>query len=443
MIKCNLGGVEMKKLVIPILAVLLIGSISVPAMALDHEFGGFWRTRFWNNTNFSGNDDGSQDVQLVDTRTQIYYTAIFSDEFKLVNKFEMDAVWGDDERGAIGADAVNLEIKNSYADLTLGSWNAKIGTQDKVWSRGLLFDDDFSGAIVRYTGDTMLIPFIWIKAHEGGFGKDANDMDVDYYGLDPRFYMGDLKLNPFVLYVTSNGGGTVDDDNEWTGWPNTTGWDDFSLYYLGANVDYATDMFSAWFTGIFMGGSMNVAEVSVPGFPNYYQSDAAFGTDSVDFSAYLFAAGGSMDFDPVSVHAEVIYASGDDNGYEDDEVGAFWVPAGQSYYWAEIMGMGLFDNQPSAGSPGSRPSNLMAYNLGVAYPMDRLTLGLDIWHASLVEENEDGETELGTEIDVSAQYQLTDDLVIKAVAAYLAAGEATGGGDESPFEVGVQLSVKF
>ena len=60
-----------------------------------------------------------------------------------------------------------------------------------------------------------------------------------------------------------------------------------------------------------------------------------------------------------------------------------------------------------------------------------------------MEENEDGETELGTEIDVSAQYQLTDDLVLKAVAAYLAAGEATCGGDESPFELGVQLSVKF
>ena len=441
----------MKKILVSALMVLLVSAFGMPAMAVDHEFGGYWRTRFFNNTDFSGTDDGSQDVQKVDTRTRLSYTAVFSDELKLVNRFEMDATWGDSARGDIGADGQNFEIKHSYADFSLEDWNFKVGTQPKTFARGFLFDDDFSGAIVRYVGDDMIIPFIWMKVYEGGFGKDANDMDVDYFGLDPRFDMGDLKLNPFVLYATSAGGGTlVDDDGDpatadaWTGWSGATGWDAFSIYYLGANVDYSADMFSAWLTAIYMSGSVDVSDADATSgvYPDYYQ-DTVFGTDSFDFAGYLFAFGGAMNLDAVSLHGQFFYATGDDDGYDDDEVSMFWVPAGQSYYWAEIMGYGIFDDQVSAGSPGSSIGNIMAANVGLEYPMDKLTLALDLWYANLVEDNAAGENELGTEVDVTVTYQLLEDLTVKGVVAYLSAGEATGGGDENPMEVGVVMSLSF
>ena len=125
------------------------------------------------------------------------------------------------------------------------------------------------------------------------------------------------------------------------------------------------------------------------------------------------------------------------------EAAAFFVPAGQSYYWAEIMGMGVFDDKASAGSPGDAISNIIAFNVGVDFPMDKLTLSLDLWYAELAEDNAAGDTELGTEIDVAASYQLLEDLSLKVVAAYLSAGDATGGGDEDPVEVGAKLSLKF
>jgi len=421
----------MKKLLVITLAVLLVGAFTVPAMAVDHEFGGFWNTRFFSASNFSGDDSESQDGRYVDTRTRLYYTAVLSDELKLVNKFEMDADWGDDERGDIGADGQNFEIKHSYADFNLGDWNVKLGTQGKAFARGFVFDSDFSGAIVRLVTDDMVIPFVWMKVFEGGYGEDANDLDLDYYGVDPSFNMGDMKLNPFILLATSAGGGEVNADNEWTGYGNGVGWDALSVYYLGVNVDYNADMFSAWLTGIYSAGSVDVADD--------YQ--AAYGTDSFDVAAYLFAFGGAVNLDAVSVHGQLFYATGDDDDLSDDEASNFFVPAGQSYYWAEIMGFGSFDDQVSNGSPGDAISNVMAFNVGVDLPMDKLTLSVDLWNASLLEEDANGDTALGTEIDVAASYQLLDDLKMKVVAAYLAAGDATG--DENPTELGAVLSLSF
>ena len=406
----------MKKLWIIALSVLLVGAFTIPAMAVEHEFGGYWRTRMYNMTNFSGDDTGVQDNQQADTRTRLYYTAVLSDVVRLVNKFEMDATFGDATRGDIGADGQNFEVKNSYADFKLGDFNVKLGTQGACLARGFLHCDDFTGAVVRYMMDDMVIPFIWIKAYEGGTGDEANDFDVDYYAVDPTFSMGDLSLNPHLVYATSSDG---------SAWGTTSAYESVAIYYLGVSVDYAADMFSAWFTGILESGSVD-----------------AVGGDSMDVAASLVAVGGSFNMDALSIHAQAFYATGDDDA-GDDEITAFFFPKGASYYWAEIMGYGMIDQDVSAGSPADQITNITALNVGVDIPLDKLSLTVDIWNANLVEDNAAGDTALGTEIDVSASYQLLEDLKLQVVAAYLAAGDATGGGDENPTEVGAQISLSF
>ena len=408
----------MKKLLIITLAALLVGAYTVPAMAVDHEFGGYWRTRMYNMTKFTGDDSGDKDAQQVDTRTRLYYTAVLSDEVKLVNKFEMDAVFGDDERGDIGADGKNFEVKNSYADVNLGDFNVKLGTQGTAIARSFIFDADFTGANVGYVGDDIVVPFIWIKVYEGGAGDEANDFDVDYYAVDPVFFMGDLKINPHLLYAKSA------DASAWSATDDVI-YAELAVYYLGVSVDYAADMFSAWFTGIYEAGT----------------ADLATG-DSLDVAATLAAAGGSFNMDALSIHAQAFYASGDDDT-TDGDINSFWAPAGASYYWAEIMGYGAIDEAVSAGSPADAITDIMAINVGVDIPMDKLTLTVDIWNANLVEDDENGDTALGTEIDLAASYQLLDDLKLQVVAAYLAAGDATGGGDENPMELGAIMSLSF
>jgi hypothetical protein len=77
----------MRKLLMGLLAAGLVLAIALPAMAFDSEFGAYWRTRAYVQNAFTGNDKGTKDVQLVDTRTRLFYTAVFSEDFKFVNAF--------------------------------------------------------------------------------------------------------------------------------------------------------------------------------------------------------------------------------------------------------------------------------------------------------------------------------------------------------------------
>lgn len=433
----------MKKFSVLTLAALMVAAFAIPATALENQFGGYFDVRAFTQQNFTGEDETEDmDVTMVDTRTRIYYTAKINDNLKLVNKFEFDAVWGGptDGYGDIGADGVDLEIKNTYADFNLGPVNAKIGTQGTTLARGFLFDDDFSGAIITYNGEGFSIPFIWMKAYEGGMGDDKN-ADVDYYGLAPSLNLGEMiTINPYFLYVTS------DNLNPWanslTGlnFPDGT-FDELDTYYFGVDVDAKFEMGSVWFTGIYQGGEVDVVNTSL------------------DISAWLAAIGGSTTLGPANVHGQFFYASGDDDA-TDNDINVFTGPLGQSYYWSEIMGLGLFDGARESGygsaasnnSCGDAISNIMAANIGASFsPMEKLNVGLDLWYAELAEDIPQGqpgagESKLGTEVDLKLSYELVEGLNLDVVGAYLFAGDATtvkDPNDADPYEIGTQLSLSF
>ena len=413
----------MKKLLFLLLTTAIVVALAMPAGAVDSEFGGYWRTRAFTQKNFSGDDSGTQDLTQVDTRGRIFYTAVFSDDLKWVNKFEWNQTWGDTVGGDIGTDGMGIfRIKNSHANFNLASWNFKAGLQGAVISRGFVFDDDFAGLVASYKADGHTHSFIWMKAYEGGMGDDANDYDVDYYAINPSFKMGNISIAPLLLYVTSEDAsawGKIDDSEE------------VSVYFVGLDLDASLGGGSFWLSAIYETGSADV----VPG------AVATLGIDSIDIEAYLIALGaGFGDF-----HAEFIYATGDDAD-TNDELESFYVPRGQSYYWAEIMGYGVFDNQASNGSCENEISNVMAGNVGMTFKAGDVKLSADIWYASLAEEDGNGNDDLGTEVDLKLTYKLVDNLNLDLIGAYLFAGDATtGGGDdtEDPYEIGTRLSFKF
>jgi len=420
---------NMKKVLVAALAVALAAVMAVPASAFENEFGGYFRVRAYSQSDFTGDDSGDRDYQVVDTRTRLYYTAKFSDDFKLVNKFEIDNTWGDGDLGDIGADCDGaIEVKNTYVDFNMGNYNFKLGTQGAVIARGFVFWDDFSGATITGNYGNVEVPFYWMKINEGGFadGDDTNDADKDAYAVSPVFQSGNMTVNPYFVYVTQKEK-TVDGDL----------FEDFMAYDLGVDLDVALGNANAWFTGIYQGGSVDVNKTDV------------------DMSSYLVAFGGDATLGNISVHGQMFHASGQDQDDPADEINAFvdilsesgsedaqdW--KGQSYYWAEIMGYGTFDPwYGSAGSPTDKISNITAFNIGASMsPMEKLTVGADLWYAMLAEDNAAGDDELGTEIDLSASYALMDNLNLDVVAAYLMAGDATG--DEDPMELGAQLSLSF
>ncbi|MBW2636461.1 MAG: hypothetical protein JRC86_02845 [Deltaproteobacteria bacterium] len=419
----------MKKLFIVLLALGLVVAFSMPACAVENIFGGYWRTRAFMQKDFDGTDTGAKDQQLVDTRTRIYYTAKFSDNFKFVNKFEFNHYWGQFQttnKGAgIGTDNTEqFRIKNSYVDFNVDSVNAKIGLQGYKLARGFLFSDDVAGAVVTYKGDGFSVPFAWLKAYEGGKGIDANEKDVDYYAIAPKFTLDNIKVNPYLLWITS------DDYSGWNTLPAgaaaLTAETETDIYYLGVDVDAKVGAASVWATGIYETGSVEEKGVA-----------------DTDISAYLVALGGSTKVGAATVRGQFFYATGDD---ADADYNAFWVPKGQCYYWSEILGYGIFDTNVNDGC-GYKTSDIMAFNLGATLkPMDKVTVKLDLWNANLAEDDSNGETSLGTEVDVVVTYALLENLKLDVVAAYLFAGDATtGGGDDdaNPYEFGTRLSFSF
>ena len=398
----------MKKIIASAVGLALVGGVAVTtASAVESQFGGYWRTRSFVQSDFTGQD--TPDYNRTDNRTRLYYTAKFNDDFKFVNKFEFNSNWGDTNGGDIGADGDTFRVKNSYADFTLGMVRSTVGIQGAVIQRGFVFDDDFSGFVVRADFGGWTLPVLYTTAVDDDVNVAA-DGDVHLASIMPKFTLGDFTLTPSLTYM------------------NATSGLDASMAWVGLDVDAKFDTVSAWGSFIYSTGD---------------EYDATFTGTGNDQDGYLVAAGASAGI----FHGQAFYASGEDNpGAGDSD--AFASAPGQSYYWSEIMGLGIFDNQASAGAPGGQITNVMALNAGVTLkPADKLKLDFDVWYAALAEDNANGDDALGVEFDAKLTYALMDNLNAEFVLAYLMADDATTNNAESndkdPIEAGVRLSLKF
>ena len=395
----------MKKIIASAVGLMMLGGVAVTtANAFESKFGGYWRTRAFSQTDFNGVDSS---YNRVDNRTRLYYTAIFNEDFKFVNKFEFNTNWGDNKGGDIGSDGMGIfRIKNSYADFTLGNVNTKLGIQGAAIARGFIFDDDFSGVNIKANFGAVSPTFMWIRV-AGEYVSDLGSDDDVFAALVP-FKIGDMTtLNPYFVYHNAES--------------NT------ESYYVGIDADMNFDVASAWGTFIYQGGTITDSH-----------GDRELDSDTAGFLA-AFGAKASI------VHGQFFYASGNSekgDGFIGEDNDEFAGVPGRSYYWAEIMGLGTFDNQGSNGSPTNGISNIWAANVGVKAPVgERWTLGADLWYASLAESDIMGNDSLGTEVDLKATYKVFDNMSLDLVGAYLFAGDATG--DEDPVEIGARLSLKF
>ena len=436
----------MKKLLVLGLAVVMVLAFTLPASAFESVFGGYWRTRAFTQQCFSGDCDDDFDLSRVDTRSRLYYTAVLNDNLKFINQFEFDAEWGGQGNyGDIGADGVNVEIRASYVDATMGGIRMTIGAQPLELARGHIISDIASGVVLSTKLGDHLIPFTWFRANEGGIGNNSEDSDV--FALYPVFnFSENFSLNPFIAYGYSKDGERSAFDNVGGNWFSSFGanvfpatfdpdeTDGFGIYWIGVNADATLGSFNLWATAIYQGGE-------------YQNNESA----DLDIKAFLLSAGASVPLGPASIHGQFVYASGDDNADDDDLEAYFGVDggaAGWSYYWAEIMGNGRFDAQASAGSTAN-PSNLWFANIGASIkPMEKLKLTGDLWYAAHPEDDfVTDEKELGLEVDLVATYQLIEGLSIDLVGAYLFADDATAlddtGNDDDPWEVGTRLQISF
>ncbi|MBU1567076.1 MAG: hypothetical protein KJ630_15810 [Proteobacteria bacterium] len=385
----------MKKIIASAVGLMLAGGIATTASAaLESQFGGYWRNRLFIQDNFDGVDSPS--YYRADQRTRLYYTAKFSDDFKFVNKFEFNSIWGDKVGGDIGADGNIWVVKNSYADFNMGKMlNVKLGIQPAVVARGFIFDDDFSGAIATLKFGNVSVPLVYMSARSEDAGAQTADEDI-FAALAAVKISDAISVTPYFVLHTISG----EDTDNW---------------YAGVDADMKFGSVSVWGTGIYNGGKIA-------------------GVDNVAFL-------GAFGVDAGVAHGQFLYGSGDD-GTDATENNAFVQAPGSIYYGSEILGLGVFDNQTITAKGYGTVSNNMAANVGATIkPMDKLTLNADVWYYALAEENAAGDTELGIEFDGKVAYNIYDNLTAEYVFAYLVAGDAVG--DEDIIETGVRFSLKF
>lgn len=372
-------------------------STSVNAMDVKHEFGGAWYTEAYFQDNMSGTDQDDTN-EVIEAQARIYYTANFDEKFKFVNKFEFDTQWGvADSGGDIGTDGNSFELKNSYVDFFISDTNVKVGLQGGTIARGFIFDDDFAGVTATFKSGETVIPVMWVKAVDNEDDSSPTASRVDYFAIQPTFSLSkDVSLTPYFV---------LDHSAE----------DDRDVFFIGADIDAKINDWSLWGSAIMQSGDIDA---------------------TTDTTGYLVAAGAEYDM----FHGQFFYASGDDDA-TDSSNDEFRGVEGRSYCWSEIMGEDEFGDE-SNGSPGDAPSNVYAINAGITHKFSSATkLTADLWYASLVEDDANGETDLGVEGNLKLTHKINKYMKLDLLVAYLAAGDATG--EENPIQAGAKLSFKY
>jgi hypothetical protein len=430
----------MKKYAILALAALMVVAFALPASALENEFGGFWDTRFQTKGYFDGqqNEDGEQNVE---TRTRLYYTAKINDNLKLVNKFEMDATWGGPGTyGRIGADTISIEVKNTYADFNVGPVNFTVGAQPYVLFNSYFIDTDASGVIARWKVlDNFVLAASWLKALElpgvAGDGVDSNENgDTDSYTLSAAFWFSEnISIKPSINWTYANDAVAIGIGEEIINPGDAAG--ELNRYTYGLDFEMAYDSWGLWATAVGQAGQVEDVTSAALGLVD----------DDIDFKGYLLAVGGNVMLGPVDIYGEAAYASGSD---DPDELG--FSNSSGSHSWSELLADGTLWGGTPAGGGGTYDvvTNLFYAGGGVKFsPMEKLTINPSVWYAKLDEDNQTGEDELGTEVDLVVKYQLVEGMNLELIGAYLFAGDAFSNiaaeNDEDAYEYGMRLSLSF
>ena len=382
----------MKKHLVMLVAILAIVAITVPAFAVEFKYGGMYRLRWQSNDNVvDGSNDFDDNQNYMDQRFRMYFSFVGSENLQVVTKWEVDTLWGNSfdkfsTGGGVGADSINLEMKNVYVDFNIPYTPVRstLGVQTVTLMTGWVIDDDFSTAKFSAKFDPIRVTigyiagqnndvtttqeniddvFISLDYAEGpwkaslvGLFQDGHNTDVSTF-FNPRMSTGSIgegsavPLGGFTVggvpvptnaIVTAVGGVPLANDN--------------FLFDLGISLGYKIDWISAYVNFVKNFGSFDLLPTL---------------TDrSVDYTGYMVEGKADIFCGPFTFSLGGFLASGDNfDPNNDDEDGNFRYPRGASHYWSEIMGLGSLDQ--SVGGSYLNPVRRDA--AGVATPLSTKT----------------------------------------------------------------------
>ncbi|MGQ9670457.1 MAG: hypothetical protein ACUVWY_09850 [Desulfosoma sp.] len=449
----------MKRNFIVLVAVVAAVALAVPAFAVDFKYGGLYRLRWQSNDNVAdGNDDFDDNGNWFDQRLRMQFTFVASENLQLVTHWEADTLWGRESPGAgrhgggdIGADATNLEMKNVYLEFNIPNTplRTKLGVQGATFLKGWIFADDFSGAVFSTKLDPFKITFGYVAAQNTDVTTTNENVDDFFLSLDYANgpFTGSLVF--FYQYAHDTNLSTYPDMSTTVIRASSTAVTDNNLFNLGLSLGYKTDMMVLGLTHIKNFGSYDLVR------------------GGQDYTGWMLEGTADFMWNALTFHLGAFYTSGDDDNIADfdnaKDYDAFAYARGASYYWSEILGVGLLDVNVSGSdhlNPANQgayraadvPSNLWALNLGVVWQaMPETKVTLNYYYVATAEDvlanAATGETDdtIGHEVNLYISQGIVDKLNLTLVGAYLFADDAYTifKDDDDAYELGAVLQWKF
>ena len=487
---------SLKKTAAILAAAGALAAISVPAMALENEFHGMYKMKYFLSNYENGgsgfitpvtqnlvtlttspNNENLKANNYFEQRARLQYIAKVSDDLKLVTHFELDSVFGDkaqgsatrNQGGALEADAVNLETKNVYLDFKIPSTpiNVKAGIQPyKDAFKGVFLDADIAGVRTVSTFGPATVGLAYFRAYDQSFFSTSTlprgQFNLDIIALDTAFAISkDLKVGAsYYLYSDDRGpsGAVVGSTN---------------IHTFGANVD------------------AKVGPLGLSGFAAMQQG-LTKGRTRVAYNGYAFNAAAKMAIGPGTLRTAALWTTGDDG---QDNINTAWQSVRQTQNQANGSSTNSYNdshmmllNRDTSMGGTSTDQNLvyttnnnnqgvilatLGYdanltpklyanaNAGFAWvsktnhslPTNTATSIVPLRPVSLKDGNFNGSNFLGTEINLEAGYKMYDNLTASVQAAYLILGgyykdtifKADGSSQdpENPYTARIVLSYAF
>lgn len=412
---------SIKKTVAIAAAAGALAAISVPAMALENEFHGFYQIKgFASNFNNATTRDGlptsNVDVKAsnyAEQRARIFYTGKTSADLKLVTAFELDTRFGgitdkkyanSSDSGTLDGDGINLETKWVYLDFNAtDKVNVKTGLMPyKDSIKGLLIDADVNAIYTTTKLDALTLGVGYSRV------SDADQKST------PTSHLGDSATDLLLVDASY----AVSKDLK-------VG----ASYYLLEN--YQTPQQTLLLSTLAVNAEAKVGPATVSGF-----AGIQFGEQDQTkqkYSGYALNVAAKMPVADGTAKAAVLYTSGDKSSTTTKTEGWYAFGAPQSYNESGLML--LVRNNATSGTTSTNEflrrtiTNVGLVSAGYDAKINAKTyananLGL-AWapEKSNTATLKSKSAFIGTELALEGGYKVFDNLTASVQAAYVILGD--------------------
>jgi hypothetical protein len=379
---------------------------------------------------------------FTEQRLRLNYTAILTNDIKLVSKFEIDSRWGDSSQdvnrnqgGALEADQINLETKNVYMEFKIPylptTVKAGIQSYDDAY-KGIFLGTDTGGVITTTNLDKTVITAGWLRGYDNKNFKDSPVSDSVGASSNGNFVPGRYSLDIGILEAKFDVSKALKVGAS------------YYMTYDNLNKGLGYNILST----LGVSAAYNFGPGVIDGFFLYQVGDNPtnnFGQVGKKVSAFAANVAGKIKAGPGTARATFLYTSGDDG--KDGCVHAFQAVNqlgegnGTSTFSSAQMFLLITNTKYAANTDRALiytatnyDQGVMGAFLGYDVDIDKTFIKANLGLAAAAHENRTFKPKnqktggynsnyIGTEINAEVGYKISENLTASLVSGYVFLGD--------------------